>query len=182
MRTTAAGWFLVLSVTADPRSASVQDFAGEYEVKAAYLFNFAAHVEWPAEAFADRKSPIVLCVFGKDPCGETLEQALKGKTAQDRSLAVARVKSVEELKSCHLLFVPDSEKQDFPKILEALKEKSVLVVGESEGLALKGAVFNFYMDNKRVRLEVNPEAAARSRLKIGAKLLKIARIVGESGK
>ncbi len=155
---------------------------GEYEVKAAYLYNFAIHVEWPAEAFVEKNSPIVLCVLGNGPAGGTIERVLKGKTAQDRPIDVTRAGTPEEIRSCHILFVPGSEEQDFEKALQALKEPSVLVVGESEGLAQRGAVLNFFMERSRVRFEANVEAAERSKLKIGAKLLKIARIVDKSGK
>lgn len=161
---------------------SPQEVAGEYEVKAAYLYNFAIHVEWPEESFSGKDSPVFLAILGDDPCGKVLEKALQDKTAQGRPLAVARGKTLENLGDCHILFLPDSEKQNLAKALEALKGKSVLIVAESPGLARQGAVFNFFLESRKVRVEVNLEAAARNRLKIGAKLLKIARNVSESDK
>jgi hypothetical protein len=168
---------ILVPVLSGPGGLFAQDAAGEYEVKAAYLFNFAIHVEWPADAFDGKESPLVLNILGKDPCAETLEKALRNKNAQGRPVEVSRVKSLEEFKGCHILFLPDSEKERLPKVVEALKEKSTLIVGESRGLAGQGAAFNFFLEDKKVRVEVNVETAARHRLKIGAKLLKIARIV-----
>jgi hypothetical protein len=177
MKVASAG-FLGLALA----GLSPQDVAGEYEVKAAYLYNFTIHVEWPEDSFARKDSPLCLFVLGKDPCGKILEKALQDKSAQGRPLEVSREKTVEELQGCHILFLPDSEKQNLPKVLEALKGKSVLIVGESAGLARQGAVFNFFLEDRKVRLEVNVEAAARNRLKIGSKLLKIARNVSVTDK
>lgn len=178
----AATGILWMALSAAPVACPGQEDVREYDVKAAYLFNFAVHVEWPAGAFKDARSPILLRVLGKDPFEGRLVDAFKGKLAQDRRVEVEGVKSVEELKPCHILFIPDSEKQHLPRALEILKGESVLIVGETEGLARRGAILNFVMENNRVRLEANTEAAVRSRLKIGAKLLKVARIVGDSGR
>lgn len=150
--------------------------APEYAVKAAFLFNFAKFVEWPNDAFADIASPLVLCVLGKDPFGDSL-RSLKGKTVNGRPLAIRYVAVIEELDRCHLLFVSSSEKPVLPKILQATKGRSILTVGDMEDFARDGGIINLVKEESRVAIEVNLEAAQRSRLKISSKLLALAKIV-----
>jgi hypothetical protein len=148
----------------------------EYAVKAAFLFNFAKFVEWPDDAFADRASPLVLCVLGEDPFGDALG-FLKGKTANGRPIVIRYAATLEELDRCHLLFVSSSEKPNLPKILQVTKSRSTLTVGDMEGFARAGGIINLVKTENRVGIEINLEAAQRTRLKISSKLLALAKIV-----
>lgn len=154
----------------------------EYEVKAAFLYNFAVNVEWPAKAFENDKAPFRVAVVGKDPFNGVLDSTFKNKTAQGRPLEVLRFASVADIKPCTILFLPAAGKDDLAKVQEALKGANTLLVCESEGAAARGSPLNFYMDANRVRFEANIAAADRAGVKIGAKLLRIARVVKDEGK
>jgi hypothetical protein len=150
--------------------------APEYVVKAAFLFNFAKFVEWPADAFSGPTSPIVICVLGEDPFGDALG-SLKGKTANGRPILIRSAATLGELERCHLLFVSSSEKANLPKILQATKDWNVLTVGDVDGFARDGGTINLVKEESRVGIEINLEAAQRTRLQISSKLLGLAKIV-----
>jgi hypothetical protein len=150
--------------------------APEYAVKAAFLYNFAKFVEWPADAFTGPASPIVLFVYGVDPFGDALK-SLKGKTANGRPIVVRYAANLGELERCHLLFVSASSMALLPKILQATKSWSVLTVGDVDGFARDGGTINLVNEEQRIGIEINMEAAQRSRLIISSKLLALAKIV-----
>lgn len=150
----------------------------EYQVKAACLFNFAQFVEWPAATFANPKAPIIIGVLGDDPFGPALEQIVRGETINDRKLVVARSRSLEELKSCHLLFISKSEKGNLDQILSSLNAASILTISETDQFARRGGVINFFLESNKVRFEINAEAARRNGLKISSQLLKLGKVVG----
>lgn len=150
--------------------------APEYTVKAAFLYNFAKFVEWPADAFAGPASPIVFFVFGEDPFRDALK-SLKGKTANGRPIVVRYAANLGELERCHLLFVSASSMTLLPKILQATKGWSVLTVGDVDGFARDGGTINLVNEEQRIGIEVNMEAAQRARLQISSKLLGLAKIV-----
>ena len=153
------------------------DASLEYQVKAAFLYNFAKFVEWPAGKLGDGGSPIAVCVFGRDPFGATLDQTLQGKTANDRTLVVRRATAAADLKRCHILFISSSEKKRMAETLQSLGGGSVLTVGETEGFTEQGGMVNFTREQNKVRLEINPAAAARAGIRISSQLLKLARVV-----
>ena len=150
--------------------------APEYAVKAAFLYNFAKFVEWPADAFAGPASPIVFFVFGEDPFGDALK-SMKGKTANGRPIVVRYAANAGELERCHLLFVSSSSTALLPKILQATKGWNVLTVGDMDGFARDGGTINLVNEGQRIGIEVNMEAARRARLQISSKLLGLAKIV-----
>ena len=49
----------------------------EYRLKAAFLFNLAKLVEWPAPSFQPGE-PLSICVLGKNPFGSALKEAVPG--------------------------------------------------------------------------------------------------------
>ena len=166
----------LLAVGSDPAWAGLTKHR-EYEVKAAFIYNFAKFVDWPREAFPDPASPIVVGVLGFDPFGSTLDRALRNKTAQGRSFVVRRFKSIEELEDCHILFISGSENKRLDQILQQLDGSDVLTIGETEGFARVGGIINFIEERNRIRFEINIAAAERGQLRISARLLLLAKIV-----
>jgi len=166
---------LLASLTA---AAALQERdAPEYEIKAAFLYNFVAFVEWPSTAFADKDSPLVVGVMGEDPFGQTLENTFRGKIVGGRRIAVKRSQDPKQLGDCHLVFVPGSSPERSAKTLQSLKGSSTLTVGEHAGFAAMGGCLNFFIDGKKVRFEYNPTAAKRAGLQVSSKLLRLARVV-----
>lgn len=149
----------------------------ENEIKAGFLYNFTKFVEWPPDAFLDSSGPIVLGVVGDSPITDLVTDAASGKIVNGRAVIVKKFKEGQDLRSCHILFVSSSEEKHMTRILESLRGSNVLTVGETSGFAESGGVINFFIDGNKVRLEINLDAAARSRLKISAKVIAVARLV-----
>jgi len=162
--------------------ASAQETLPEYQVKAAYLFNFLKFVEWPEEAFPDPLAPIVIGICGEDLFGNSLPQVIIGKTVQGRDLIIHRYHTGEDLRGAHILFISPSEKKRLPLILSSLHGASVLTVADMEGFLEGGGIIQFVSENNRVRFAINTDAASKAKLKMSSKLLSLARIVGGNGK
>lgn len=149
----------------------------EHELKAAYLFHFTKFVEWPAAAFTGPDAPLCLGVLGDEPVGVALEKIANGQKAAGRKLVVRRFAKPEEIKGCHLLYVDPLDKQVREQTLTALAGQTILIVGVAEEFTRRGGAIRFYSEEGRLRFEINPDAAARAKLKVSAQLLKLARIV-----
>jgi len=151
----------------------------EYQVKAAFLFNFPNFVEWPREILADTTTTLTIGVLGKDPFGDAFTPFLD-KRVKGRKTVVHRSTRLQELPFCHVLFICESERKFLPQILEHVEGRGVLTIGESEGFAQNGVVINFVLQGNKVRFQINVDSAARAGLKLSAKLLELALIVQEA--
>jgi hypothetical protein len=150
----------------------------EYQVKAAFLFNFAKFVEWPAQSFKGPQDPISICILGKNPFGDALAGAVHGKTVDGRALAIRQVDDAKEACDCNILFVRSSERKRSRPVLDAIAGRGVLTVGETDTFTSDGGIINFKIDGARIRFQINIGAAERERLRISSKLLGLAEIVG----
>ena len=147
--------------------------APEYQVKAAFLFNFAKFVDWPAGVLT-RNTSVNVCVLGDDPFGPILNRTVEGKTVHDRPIRVARLTDMADVSRCHVLFISASERRELPRLLPGLAGRSVLTVGETSTFVQDGGMIGFTTDEDRVRFEINNEAAERAGLHISSQLLKLA--------
>ena len=147
--------------------------APEYQVQAAFLFNFAKFVDWPEGTLA-RNGTMNVCVMGDDPFGPILDRTVAGKTVHDRPIRVAHVSDVSDVSQCHVLFIAASERRELPRLLPALAGLSILTVGEMASFAQSGGMIGFTSEEDRVRFEINNEAAERAGLHISSQLLKLA--------
>ncbi|MCS6950195.1 MAG: YfiR family protein, partial [bacterium] len=158
------------------RAAFAQGY-NEIEVKAAFLYHFTSYIEWPPKAFDSPTAPVVIGVLGRSAILDALREAVRGKSVQGRAITVRQVQTAQEVRQCHVLFVPAAESRNPARILELVGEAPVLVVGEAEGFAHKGGMVNFFIEQNKVRFEVNPDAAKRVNLHISSKLLRLARVI-----
>jgi hypothetical protein len=150
----------------------------EYQVKAVFLFNFAQFVDWPPAAFAGAEAPLVIGVLGEDPFGNSLDEVTRDETVGRHKLTVRRYRRVEEIETCHVLFISRSEAARLAEIFTALRGRSILTVGDAEGFAQNGGMIRLLMENNKVRLRINVAAAKAASLTISSKLLRPAEIVG----
>jgi len=151
--------------------------APEYEVKAAFLYNFTRFVSWPDTAFANAMAPLVIGVFGPNPFGSALAKTIEGKTTQAHPIIVQRFSKTNETDRCHILFIGSSDPRELSRILEHLKSSPVLTVGEQDRFCQTGGMVNFILAGRNVRFEMNPDAIDRAALSISSRLLKLAKIV-----
>jgi len=161
--------------------AQAQDSAAssEYLIKAGFIYNFANLVQWPSNSFAQPTSPIVIGILGEDPFGTILDRVLEGKKVNGRAFLVKRLKSVLDLKECHIVFVSSSEMTHLVEAIHSVKGMPILTIGEIPGFAKRGGIINLILEDNKVHFEVNVEAAKEADLNISSRLLALARIIQE---
>jgi hypothetical protein len=166
-------WVLLLLMT--PAASRAE--SKEYQVKAAFLYNFAQFVAWPENAFTNAGEPFQIGVLGENPFGAALKETVHGETIHGREMIVQQSNHAEDLASCQIVFVSKTQVGHLDEVFSKFGSKPVLTVSETAGFAQRGGIINFYRDGGKVRFEINPEAAEKSGLKLGSELLTLGKIV-----
>jgi hypothetical protein len=165
-----------LPFSATPRAHAQQEKPGEYDVKAAFLFNFIKFTDW-SDASSAEGAAMTLCVLGEDPFGSGLD-ALKGKIVKKGSeLKLRHIRSVQEAKDCQVLFIGASEKDRLSQIIKAVQDSGILTIGDTKGFERHGVIINLYVVKDKVQFKINTVAAQRAGLQVSSRLLKLADIV-----
>lgn len=170
--------FALIHISPAPAGESSADS----ENKSKFLLNFAEFTDWPETAFADKQTPLTIAILGHDPFGKDLDTLAENDVLKGRSVVVRRHRKVEEIKTCHILYVSESQKSRMNCILRALKGKPVLTVSEIENSAVRGVMIRTKAENDKIRLAINLESAKAVHLTLKSKLLRQREIVEPANK
>jgi hypothetical protein len=171
-------WLLALVLLNGSLGAPAHPQApSEYQIKAAFLYNFARFIEWPTESFKGEGEPLVVGVLGDDPFGSILDQSLNGKSINGRQLTIKRLKWGQNLRDCQLLFICASEKKRLAQILDSLKGVGVVTISDLNNFCQQGGLIGFILEDNKVRFVINTDVAEQARLRISSKLLSLAKAV-----
>jgi hypothetical protein len=165
----AIAWALVGSSCLHAQQSSPT----EYEVKAAYLYNFGKFVEWPAKVTAASEL-FSICVLGEDPFGASFDATIASESINGKKVVVKRIAKPQDAVSCRILFISSSEESRLKEILAALDDTSVLTVSDISQFTRRGGMIRFVMEANRVRFEVNLTTAEHAGLTLSSQLLKVA--------
>jgi hypothetical protein len=154
--------------------------ADEDQVKAAYLYNFAKFVEWPAARFAQPSDPVIICSIGDEHLAEVLQQTAYSKQAQGRSIEVRLVENLDAFRPCHILLIAFRDRARIEPALRGAQAANILTVGQSPDFIRMGGIINLVRNENSVELEINPKAAEATGLKISSRLLAVSRVVASS--
>lgn len=166
-------WLLLILVF--PAARAQEAAPGEYEVKAAFLFNFAKFVEWPPAKLTTNNAPIRFGVLGRSEAlvGD-LRKTLDGKLIDTHPVQLEFYEDSLPSDAPHILFVCKSERRNFRRIVNSLRGQPVLTVSEEDGFCEAGGMINFRLDGKKIRFEINQKAAEQNQLRMSSKLLRVA--------
>jgi hypothetical protein len=155
---------------------TAQPAVPEYKLKAVFLFRFADYVTWPAGEMSDER-PFVIGVYGADPFGNFLDDTVRGETVKGHPVQVKRCRSLEEITSCHMLYVSTSAAGRVPEVLARMKGHPTLTVSDIPDFASRGGMIRFVKNGNRIGFKINVQASKEAGLSISAKLLQMAQIV-----
>jgi hypothetical protein len=154
----------------------------EYQVKAAYIYNFAKFVQWPAQTFQNANEPMGICILGQDPFGHFLEDTVAGRAIEGHPLVVHHVSGAKQVAGCQIVFIGSAESRHSLPALADLTNPGILTIGESDANGVNGAVINFRLEGNKVHFDINLEAADREKIRISSRLLSLAHIVESNRK
>lgn len=159
-------------------SSRAEEISKEYQVKAAFLFNFTHFVTWPTNSFSDTNSPLIIGILGNDPFGNFLTATVHGENVNGHPLEVRRFRDLAEVNDCQLLFISRSEGKDIETILSNLKNRDILTVSDMENFSRRGGDIEFVTTaQNKVHFHINVNAAKNAGMTISSKLLRLADIV-----
>jgi hypothetical protein len=162
------------------QALSATGISTEYQIKAAFLYNFTRFVEWPAESFADRASPIEIGAFCPGEFGDAMNRIVEGRKVNGRRVTVKMLETPASAIASHVVFVCASHDDRVAALEREVGARPVLTVGESTAFRDAEGIITFVLEGDKLRFQINSAAADRAGLKLSAQLRKLAKAVPEA--
>lgn len=174
---------IVFGLLAGSAFPSPQPWAPEHSVKASFIPRFISFIRWPAPlpGTADSGAPFLISILGDDPFHGDLMDAFRDAKLSGMEVRIKVARSVDDLAGSKVVILPAESRDQVVAASRWAAEHGALTIGDGEGFGTRGVIINFFRQDDKVRFEINPRAAERSRLQVSSLLLKVARIVKEPG-
>lgn len=168
-------WLSFLSVIFQPvRGATFS----EDQIKAVYLFNFAEFIRWPESAFSGHPDTFHFCALSEaSPVINILKKVIKGEQAKGRKLIFRRIKNLQVVQGCQVLYMQNNEFSQFEEFSTEIKNSHVLSVSDQDDFVKRGGMITISRLGNRLRPTINIKRLKLAGLKASAKLLRLAAIV-----
>lgn len=166
-------FILMLCCALSPGKVKAQDV--DYKAYTLFVYNFMKYVEWPE---AQSKGDFVVAVLGDSPISKELTVLAATKKLKGRNIVIKKCSTPEETAGCHLLYISPSKSSIVKTLKDQTKDKPVLIVGEREGLAKKGAGLSFVtLEEDELKFDINKKEIETHQLKISSSLISLGIVV-----
>ncbi len=157
------------------RHIHAQSEAAEYNLKAAFVYNFTRYIEWQPSTMDNN---FTIAILGPSPIMGPLNEIARTQTMNGKKIVVRQITNPEEIGFCHVLFIPRSHSSSLGIILSHIPP-GILTVSEIDGAAREGVTMNFVIVNNKLKFEANLQSLSDAGLKASSELLKLALIVSK---
>jgi hypothetical protein len=164
-------------VPANCLAAAPDQPTDEYQVKAAFIYNFAKFIQWPPSTFQNANEPFAICIMGQDPFARSLEDTVAGRAIEGHPLSVHHISGLKQVAGCQIVFIGSAENKRSLPALDEIRTPGILTIGESDSTGASGVIINFRLDGNKVRFDIDLVAADREKLRISSRLLSLAHLV-----
>jgi YfiR/HmsC-like len=147
----------------------------QFDVEAAYLYQFSRFVQWPAaNSSSNRRASFPICVLGRDPFGRILDDTIRGETVDGVPLVAKRIDTAGDVSNCRVVFIGASEENRIAETLGTFRGVPVLTVSEISDFVARGGMVQFVLREGKVRFAINFTSAEKAGLTLSSQLLKVA--------
>ncbi len=147
----------------------------DYKAYTLFIYNFMKYIEWRE---AQSKGDFVIGVLGDSPVQKELQSLAATKKLKGRNIILKKCNTIEETVGCHLIYISSSKSAVVKTIKDQIKDKPVLIVGEREGLAKKGAGLSFVtLDDDELKFDINKKEIEQHQLKISGSLISLGIVI-----
>lgn len=147
----------------------------EFDLKAAFVYNFALFTDWPADVqFV--AGVLNVCVHPASVMRPSLV-SLNDRMIKGRKIAVRPLAAPDDIRACQLYFADASDRERWPQIRKALANAPVLTITDDEEISHDGCIVSLSSEGSRIVFDIDLRAARNARLMLSSKLLRLARSV-----
>jgi hypothetical protein len=147
----------------------------DYKAYTLFIYNFMKYVEWPENS---SKGDFIISVIGDSPINKELQDLAAIKKLKGRPIVFKKCNTPEEAFNSHLVFLPSSKSSTVKAFKEQTKGMPLLIVGEREGLAKKGAGISFVtLEDDELKFDINKKDIEQHNLKIANSLIMLGIVI-----
>jgi YfiR/HmsC-like len=148
----------------------------EYKAKSMIIYRVCKFTKWPQKDGINPTRPFIISILGKLPADSGIEIPGKDYLGK-RKILIRNVTILEDIDTSDVLFIAPSVSNRINSIIKYIGNKSILTVGDTEGLGESGVSINIFRKGNKLNFEINPGAIKKANLHIHSQLFSMGKLV-----
>lgn len=166
-------WLCLLFFLGSFNSLQAQEASQEYQLKLAFIVNFARFITWPEGSFALDPPRLTLCLFEKNPFGGAIE-GIQGKKVGNRILKVKEITNLDNDQQCNVLFIGKTERTRVVALEQAVGQRPIVTISDIPGFAAAGGAIEFVLQDDKLSFIINKSIMNERGMQPSSSLLNLA--------
>lgn len=146
-------------------------------IKAAYIERITRFVEWPQRDQSHDTTVFVIGVFGDRDFLKILKESLKNKTIKGKIVEILELKNLTHIELCDICYITGIDDVDITQLVTSAIKSGVLIMAEKKGYGEKGIHLNFYIEENKLKFEINKSSVDTGKFRISSMLMKSSKII-----
>jgi hypothetical protein len=146
-------------------------------LKAAYIERITRFVDWPQFSFPSASDSIVFGIINDDKFEKSAIEIFKSQKIKDRPVKIIRVNNAKDMVLCHLCYIGKINRDLLDNFIKQANQEKILLFGNTSDYANLGVHINFYIEDNKLKFEINKNSVDDGGFKISHLLMKTARII-----
>jgi hypothetical protein len=146
-------------------------------IKAAYIERITRFVEWPAKDSFQSEQQFVIGVYDEDEFFLTLTAVFKEKSIKELKVKVITVDNPKQINGCNLCYISKNAKSRIKEFIDIANSSGVLLISGSTGFCKSGVHINFYLEDEKLKFEINELSLASAGFRVSYLLKQNTRII-----
>jgi hypothetical protein len=146
-------------------------------MKAVYIEKITRFIDWPAAGSEKDSTVFVIGVYEDSKFYSALDDVFKGKKIKDKKVFVNKITTPNQLNSCDICYFSGKDISELKKFVKEANNNGVLTISEYNGFGEAGIHINFYLEDDKLKFEINKESTDQGKFRISSLLLKSAKII-----
>jgi len=144
--------------------------------KAVYVYSIYKNIVWPDNKIEN--SEFIIYILGNSPLARELNIIAKKRRSVDKKLIIKSVSKPEDIKNCHLIYIPNRRSYLFSNVKDQFTGKPTLILADKLDMCKKGADLNYAKNESGgIELELNKVIIKNKGMSISHSLLSASKIV-----
>ena len=155
-------------------TSSLSSMAQLEKYKAIFLYKFAQNFKWPSDKISDSYK---IGIYGDNNLYDELSTLVNGRSIDNKPMEVVKYMPQDNNSDLCMLFISDDYRDSFELLSKSAKINSTVIVGESSGLAKKGAPLNFVTSGGSLKFELNESSLNEYKVKVSGSIRSLAILI-----
>jgi hypothetical protein len=146
-------------------------------MKSAYIERITRFIEWPEMQTIKDTTVFTIGIFGDNAFFTVLKSSLRDKKIKGKEVEIVNLVKPINTEACDICYISGINETELKLLIAEANRNGVLLMTEKKGFGEKGVHLNFYLEDNKLKFEINRNSIESGKFKVSSLLMNSSRVL-----